>query len=230
MNNFLKIENVDKIFNQGTDIEVSALKGIELVFEQGEFVVLSGPSGSGKTTLLNIIGGLDAPAKGEITIDGINMTKLSETELSDQRRDHIGFVFQSYNLVPVLSARENIEYIMKLQGKTQEECDKRVNEIADKLGIKELLNKLPSHLSGGQQQRVAVARAVAGKPKLILADEPTANLDSNNANELMDMMEKLNADEGITIIFSSHDPMVIAKAKRLITLKDGKVIKNEIVS
>ena len=158
------------------------------------------------------------------------MTKLSETELSDQRRDHIGFVFQSYNLVPVLSARENIEYIMKLQGKTQEECDKRVNEIADKLGIKELLNKLPSHLSGGQQQRVAVARAVAGKPKLILADEPTANLDSNNANELMDMMEKLNADEGITIIFSSHDPMVIAKAKRLITLKDGKVIKNEIVS
>ena len=230
MNNFLKIENVDKIFNQGTDIEVCALKGIELVFEQGEFVVLSGPSGSGKTTLLNIIGGLDAPAKGEITIDGINMTKLSETELSDQRRDHIGFVFQSYNLVPVLSARENIEYIMKLQGKTQEECDKRVNEIADKLGIKELLNKLPSHLSGGQQQRVAVARAVAGKPKLILADEPTANLDSNNANELMDMMEKLNADEGITIIFSSHDPMVIAKAKRLITLKDGKVIKNEIVS
>jgi len=228
MANFLKIKNIYKTFNPQSEIEVKALQNISLEIDKGEFVVLAGPSGSGKTTLLNLIGGLDDATDGEIILDGTTITELDEKRLSQARRDHIGFVFQAYNLVSVLNSKENIEYIMKLQGKSQKECDERVDEIAKKLGISELLYKLPSHLSGGQQQRVAVARAVASKPKLILADEPTANLDSASAIELMDMMQKLNINEGITIIFSSHDPMVIDMAKRLITLKDGKVEKNEI--
>jgi len=156
------------------------------------------------------------------------MTHMDELTLSKERRDNIGFVFQAYNLISVLNGKENIEYIMRLQGKSQKVCDERVDEIAKKLGISKLLHKLPSHMSGGQQQRVAVARAVASKPKLILADEPTANLDSASAKELMDMMQKLNEKEGITIIFSSHDPLVINMAKRLISLKEGKVVNNEI--
>ena len=230
MDNFIKIENVNKVFNQGTSLEVIGLKDKNIDLDKGEFVVLSGPSGSGKTTLLNLIGGLDSISDGEITIADIDISTLDEDQLCDERRDNIGFVFQAYNLIPVFSARENIEYIMKLQGVSQKECDKRVDEVATKLGIEKYLNKLPSKLSGGQQQRVAVARAVASKPKLILADEPTANLDSKSANELMDMMEKLNEDENITIIFSSHDPMVIDKAKRLVVLKDGEIIKNEITA
>lgn len=230
MDKFIKIKNITKIFNPNSDIEVVGLKDINIELEKGEFVVLSGPSGSGKTTLLNLIGGLDDVTSGEVIIDDINISTMSEDILSIQRRDNIGFVFQAYNLVPVLTAHENIEYIMKLQGKSQKECNIRVEEVAKKLKIETLLNKLPSHLSGGQQQRVAVARAVASKPKLILADEPTANLDSVSANELMDMMEILNEEENITIIFSSHDPMVINKAKRSIVLKDGKVFKNEIIS
>ncbi|MCK5111146.1 MAG: ABC transporter ATP-binding protein [Arcobacteraceae bacterium] len=229
-NKFIQIKNITKIFNPNSDIEVIGLKDINIELNKGEFVVLSGPSGSGKTTLLNLIGGLDGPSMGEVILDNINISYLDEDKLSDERRDNIGFVFQAYNLVPVLTAKENIEYIMKLQGKSQENCDKRVLEIAKKLDIESILYKLPSHLSGGQQQRVAVARAVATKPKLILADEPTANLDSVSAGELMDMMERLNEEENITIIFSSHDPMVIAKAKRSIILKDGKVFKNEIIS
>ena len=230
MTNFLQIKNINKTFNLGSDIEVKALQNINLEIDKGEFVVLAGPSGSGKTTLLNLIGGLDDATNGEIILDGTTMTHMDEQTLSKERRDHIGFVFQAYNLVSVLNAKENIEYIMRLQGKSQKECDQRVDEIAKKLGISKLLHKLPSHLSGGQQQRVAVARAVASKPKLILADEPTANLDSASAKELMDMMKKLNEKEGITIIFSSHDPLVINMAKRLISLKDGKVINNEIHS
>lgn len=230
MDKFIQIKNITKIFNPNSDIEVVGLKNINIELDKGEFVVLSGPSGSGKTTLLNLIGGLDDATIGEVIIDGINITKMSEDILSKERRDNIGFVFQAYNLVPVLTAHENIEYIMKLQGKSQKECNKRVKEVAKKLNIETILNKLPSHLSGGQQQRVAVARAVASKPKLILADEPTANLDSLSANELMDMMEILNMEENITIIFSSHDPMVINKAKRSIVLKDGEVFKNEIIS
>jgi len=230
MDKFIKVKNITKIFNPNSDVEIVGLKDINIELKRGEFVVLNGPSGSGKTTLLNLIGGLDDATSGEVIIDGINITTMSEDILSIQRRDNIGFVFQAYNLVPVLTAHENIEYIMKLQGKSQKECNKRVEEVAKKLNIETLLNKLPSHLSGGQQQRVAVARAVASKPKLILADEPTANLDSVSANELMDMMEILNEEENITIIFSSHDPMVINKAKRSIVLKDGKVFKNEIIS
>lgn len=230
MSDFLKINNVRKVYKTDASLEVVGLDGINLDIALGEFVVISGPSGSGKTTLLNQIGGLDSVTSGDIILDGIKISKLDEKELSDIRRDHIGFVFQAYNLIPVFSAYENIEYIMKLQGYSQKECDKRVIEVAKKLGIEEYLHKLPSQLSGGQQQRVAVARAVASKPKLILADEPTANLDSKSANELMDMMEKLNQDENITIIFSSHDPMVISKAKRSVVLKDGAMVDNEMVS
>lgn len=230
MANFLQIKNIDKTFNLGTDIEVKALQDINLNIDKGEFVVLAGPSGSGKTTLLNLIGGLDDSTEGKIILDGITLTHMPEKRLSKERRNHIGFVFQAYNLISVLNGKENIEYIMKLQGKSQKECDARVEEIAKKLGISELLHKLPSHLSGGQQQRIAVARAVASKPKLILADEPTANLDSASATELMDMMQKLNEKEGITIIFSSHDPLVINMAKRLVSLKDGRIVKNETLS
>jgi putative ABC transport system ATP-binding protein len=224
---FLEIRRVGKIFSPHQNVEVRALSQVELRIHRGEFAVLSGPSGSGKTTLLNIIGGLDNATSGEVVLDGITITGLSEQELSALRRDHIGFVFQAYNLIPVLTARENIEYVMRLQRRSHAQCDQRCREVAAKLDIADLLDKLPSQLSGGQQQRVAVARAVAAKPKLILADEPTANLDSKSAANLMDMMQQLNEDEGITVIFSSHDPLVISKAKHSIVLRDGKVVANE---
>lgn len=227
---FLQVHNISKIFNPNEDIQVMGLQDIDLEISRGEFVVISGPSGSGKTTLLNIIGGLDSATTGEVILNGLRLTGLSEKELSAQRRDHIGFVFQAYNLIPVLTARENIEYIMRLQNKSSKECESRVLEVTRKLGIEKLIDKLPNQMSGGQQQRVAVARAVACKPKLILADEPTANLDSKTAEELMDMMQRLNEDEQITVIFSSHDPMVISKAKRFIVLKDGKIVTNEIAT
>ena len=224
---FLEIKQISKTFHPNKEVEVVALRDVNLDIERGAFVVLSGPSGSGKTTLLNIIGGLDGATSGEVVLDGQLLTGLSEKELSGIRRDHIGFVFQAYNLIPVLTAKENIEYVMKLQRRSQQKCDARSMEVARKLGIDSLLDKLPNQLSGGQQQRVAVARAVAATPKLILADEPTANLDSKTAASLMDMMQRLNEDEGVTIIFSSHDPLVIGKAKHSVILKDGKVIANE---
>lgn len=224
---FLEIDKVTKIFNQGKEFEFAGLQEINLSIGRGEFVVISGPSGSGKTTLLNIIGGLDSASSGRVVMEGLVLTGLDEKALSRQRRDHIGFVFQAYNLIPVLTARENIEYIMKLQGRGDAHCRQRAEEVAKKLGIETLLDKLPNQMSGGQQQRVAVARAVASKPQLILADEPTANLDSQTAGELMDMMQRLNEDEGITVIFSSHDPRVIDKAKRSIALRDGKVVRDE---
>jgi putative ABC transport system ATP-binding protein len=230
MDSFLEIKQINKTFQPNKEVEVVALRDVNLDIERGGFVVLSGPSGSGKTTLLNIIGGLDDATSGEVFLDGQLLTGMSERALSGTRRDHIGFVFQAYNLIPVLTARENIEYVMNLQGRSQQECNERSLEVAQKLGIDALLGKLPNQLSGGQQQRVAVARAVAATPKLILADEPTANLDSKTAASLMDMMQRLNEDEGVTIIFSSHDPLVIGKAKHSVVLKDGEVIANERVS
>jgi putative ABC transport system ATP-binding protein len=224
---FLEIQHICKVFAPHQSVEVKALSDINISIHRGEFAVLSGPSGSGKTTLLNIIGGLDGASSGDVLLDGIAVTALDERQLSHLRRDHIGFVFQAYNLIPVLTARENIEYVMRLQGCNQDECRQRTAEVAAKLDISELLDKLPNQLSGGQQQRVAVARAVASKPKLILADEPTANLDSKSAANLMDMMQQLNEDEGITIVFSSHDPLVISKAKHSIVLRDGEVVANE---
>ncbi len=224
MGRFLAVEAVSKIFNPGQEIELVGLKEVDLDISRGEFVVISGPSGSGKTTLLNIIGGLDCATSGKVFLRDFELTAMDERGLAALRRDSIGFVFQSYNLIPVLTARENTQYVMQLQGWDGERIAARVGEVVVKLGIENMLDKLPGQLSGGQQQRVAVARAVAAKPDLILADEPTANLDSKSAEELMDMMQQLNQDEEITIIFSSHDPMVIGKAKHSVLLRDGKII------
>ena len=224
MTEFLQVRQISKLYRPDKEVEISALDNINLSIKKGEFVVISGPSGSGKTTLLNIIGGLDLPTEGQIILDGKLLTGLAERELALIRRNHIGFVFQAYNLLPVLTARENIEYVMRLQGMSREKCRARSIMVAEKLGISSLLDKLPHQLSGGQQQRVAVARAVAPIPKLVLADEPTANLDSKSAAALIDMMEKLNREEGVTIIFSSHDPLVIVKARRSVVLKDGKLV------
>ncbi|MDP1784525.1 MAG: ABC transporter ATP-binding protein [Sulfuricurvum sp.] len=226
MMNFLTVRNVKKVFNEGTESQSNALSGIDLTIGKEEFIVISGPSGSGKSTLLNIIGGLDTPSEGSVELEGTVITSLGENDLALFRRENIGFVFQAYNLIPVLTVKENIEYVMRLMGTPQNECDARVLEVARELDIDTYLNKLPDHLSGGQQQRVAVARAVASKPKLILADEPTANLDTANGEKLMELMRRLNEEEKITIIFSSHDPMVISKARRSIVLRDGVIIED----
>lgn len=230
MMNFLTVKNVKKIFNEGSQSQSNALMGIDLSIGKEEFIVISGPSGSGKSTLLNIIGGLDAPSEGGVELEGTVITALGENDLALFRRENIGFVFQAYNLIPVLTVKENIEYVMRLMGMSQSQCDTRVLEVARELDIDAYLNKLPDHLSGGQQQRVAVARAVASKPKLILADEPTANLDTANAQKLMELMRRLNIEEKVTIIFSSHDPMVIEKARRSIVLRDGKIIEDTVRS
>lgn len=227
---FLTVHNVKKVFNEGAESQSNALRRIDLVIEKEEFIVISGPSGSGKSTLLNIIGGLDAPSEGSVELEGTAITALGENELALFRRENIGFVFQAYNLIPVLTVKENIEYVMRLMGTPQSECDARVLEVARELDIDAYLNKLPDHLSGGQQQRVAVARAVASKPKLILADEPTANLDTKNGEKLMELMRRLNIEEKVTIIFSSHDPMVISKARRSIVLRDGEIIEDTVCS
>lgn len=228
--NYLTIENIKKVFNAGSENKSDALKGINLSIGKEEFIVISGPSGSGKSTLLNIIGGLDTPSDGKVILDGTDITALSENDLALFRRENIGFVFQAYNLIPVLSVKENIEYVMRLMGIEQSICDERVLEVARELDIDAYLNKLPDHLSGGQQQRVAVARAVASKPKLILADEPTANLDTKNGEKLMELMRRLNEEEKVTIIFSSHDPLVISKARRSIVLRDGEIIEDTVRS
>lgn len=224
--NFLDLKNVQKTFSMGKDIEIAALQNINLKFSDGEFTVFSGPSGSGKTTLLNMIGCLDQVTSGTIYLENFCLTALPEKRLSSIRRDHIGFVFQAFNLIPVLNAKENIEYVMKLQGKSKDICSERSFEIATKLNIDHLLEKLPSQMSGGQQQRVAVARAIAAKPKLILADEPTANLDSKSGQNLIELMYELNQSENITVIFASHDPNVIMKAQRNIIIQDGKIIED----
>ncbi len=224
--NIIEIKNLEKIYNE-SEIEVHAIRGIDLSFEEGGFSAVVGPSGSGKTTLLNMIGGLDHPTKGEIIINSTNLSTLSSTQLIDFRLRNIGFVFQAYNLIPVLTAEENVEFIMHLQGKPKSEREKRTRELLDAVGLSDRLKSRPSKLSGGQQQRVAVARALASKPKFILADEPTANLDSKSAENLLDIMEKLNREENVTFIFSTHDARVVKKARRIITIEDGKVIKDE---
>ncbi|MFY9142003.1 ABC transporter ATP-binding protein [Sulfuricurvum sp.] len=226
MSCFLNISGIKKVFHEGSESESNALRSIDLAIGKEEFIVISGPSGSGKSTLLNIIGGLDTPSEGSVELDGTLITSLDENELALFRRENIGFVFQAYNLIPVLNVKENIEYVMRLLGYSQNECDARALEVARELDIDAYLNKLPDHLSGGQQQRVAVARAVASKPKLILADEPTANLDTANGEKLMELMRRLNEEEKVTIIFSSHDPMVIQKARRSIVLRDGKILED----
>lgn len=220
----ISTNNLKKIYNPNSDIEVRALDGVDLNIEEGEFTAIVGPSGSGKTTLLNIIGGLDKPSEGTVMIAGTEVTQMKENELIDFRLHNIGFVFQAYNLIPVLTAKENVGFIMLLQNRPKEEKEKRVLELLNEVGLSDKVDKRPTQLSGGQQQRVAVARALASKPKFVLADEPTANLDSKSTSDLLDIMAKLNKEEGTTFIFSTHDQRVIDRARRVITLDDGKII------
>ena len=220
-------EEVGKIY--GSDgIEVRALEGVCMSIHMGEFTALVGPSGSGKSTLLNIISGLDRPTEGIVYLAGRRISGMSGSELSDFRRDRIGFVFQAYNLIPVLTVEENIEYIMLLQGVSAEERRRRVLDILEQVGLEGMSARRPPQLSGGQQQRVAIARAMVSRPSLILADEPTANVDSKTGSELLDMMRALNETTGMTFLFSTHDEMIRERARRVITLKDGRIDRDEV--
>lgn len=214
--------NISKVYNRET-IPVYAINNVHLHVEKGEFAALVGPSGSGKTTLLNLIGGLDKPDSGEIFINGVDITKLSANRLINFRLQNIGFVFQSFNLIPVLTAKENAEFIMLLQRTRKKDRELRLSQLFKQINLEEKMNVRPAELSGGQQQRVAVARALASKPQFVLADEPTANLDSKSASNLLDLMAKLNSEENITFVFSTHDQRVIERARRVITLVDGRI-------
>lgn len=222
----IKTKGVTKIYNPDK-IPVYALNGVDLLIEEGEFTAIVGPSGSGKTTLLNIIGGLDRPSGGAVMVHGQNIAELSDNQLIDFRKDYIGFVFQAYNLIPVLTAQENVEFVMLLQKRSKTERQQRVAELMDAVGLSDKMDRRPSELSGGQQQRVAVARALAPKPTFILADEPTANLDSKSTENLLDIMTRLNKEENMTFVFSTHDQRVIDRARRVVTLVDGVISKDE---
>ena len=223
----VQLENVTKIYQQGR-VEVRAVDGLSLQIGAGEFAALYGPSGSGKTTILNMIGALDVPSSGRVVLEGRNLADLSRTELSHLRRDRIGFVFQAYNLVPVLTAYENAEFVLALQGVPAGERHERVMNILSEVGLADLAHRRPDELSGGQQQRVAIARAIVPEPAIILADEPTANVDSATANGLLDLMEKLNREKGVTFLFSTHDQRVMDRARRLIRLQDGRIAADEV--
>ena len=222
MNTVIDAHNISKVYNPKT-IPVYAVNNVHLHLEKGEFTALVGPSGSGKTTLLNMIGGLDKPDEGSVVINGKDITQLTANELINFRLRNIGFVFQSFNLIPVLTARENVEFILQLQGIKKNARDQRVTQLFKQIGLEDKLDVRPGKLSGGQQQRVAVARALASKPQFVLADEPTANLDSKSASNLLDIMAKLNKEEEITFLFSTHDQRVIERARRVITLVDGRI-------
>ncbi|MEN8137409.1 MAG: ABC transporter ATP-binding protein [Bacteroidota bacterium] len=223
----IKISNLTKTYHD-TEVPVHAVNGINLEFKEGEFTAIVGPSGSGKTTLLNMVGGLEHPTSGIVEIRGTDMSTLSSSKLIDFRLRNIGFVFQSYNLIPVLTAKENVEFIMQLQNWDKNKMDNRTISLLESVGLGDRLNSRPNQLSGGQQQRVAVARALASKPTFILADEPTANLDSKSTTQLLEIMERLNEEEHITFIFSTHDQRVVDKAHRVITIDDGKVVSDEV--
>ena len=214
--NVIETNNLIKIYQQG-DIEVKALNDVSINFQQGEFTAIVGPSGSGKTTFLNSIGGLDTPTSGKVVINDTDITNLKSNELIDFRLRNIGFVFQAYNLIPVLTAKENVEFIMLMQGDSATDRKSRAEELLNAVGLSNQINRRPGQLSGGQQQRAAVARALASKPKFVLADEPTANLDSTSTSNLLDIMHRLNKEENMTFIFSTHDQRVIDRAKRIIT-------------
>jgi putative ABC transport system ATP-binding protein len=226
MSKVIEIEKLTRKYGSGVG-EVVAINKISLNIEYGEFTAIIGPSGSGKSTLLNLIGGLDKSDSGCVLLAGKDIAKMSGSQMSDFRRDRIGFIFQAYNLIPVLSATENIEYIMLLQGIPSVKRKERVQEMLFLVGLEGLGHRRPSELSGGQQQRVAVARAMASKPEIILADEPTANLDSKTGMALLDMMRQLNEDQGVTFVFSTHDEMIMKRARRLIHLRDGLVALDE---
>lgn len=218
----IEIKNLNKIYDE-TKVPVHALKNINLKIEKGEFTAIVGPSGSGKTTLLNMIGGLDLPSSGQVIINGNDISTFKTDELINFRLHNIGFVFQSFNLIPVLSAKENVEFVMLLQGIPKHERERRTLELLKAVGLEDKINSKPFELSGGQQQRVAVARAIASYPSFVLADEPTANLDSESAESLLNILEELNKNLGISFIFATHDNKVIRKVKRIITLEDGKI-------
>jgi len=226
MPNVIEIQHLTRKYGKGIG-EVVAINEISLNIEYGEFTAIIGPSGSGKSTLLNLIGGLDKSDSGCVLLAGKDIAKMSGSQMSDFRRDRIGFIFQAYNLIPVLSAEENIEYIMLLQGIPSVKRKERVQEMLFLVGLEGLGHRRPSELSGGQQQRVAVARAMASKPEIILADEPTANLDSKTGMALLDMMRQLNKDQGVTFVFSTHDEMIMKRARRLVHLRDGLVVLDE---
>ena len=224
--NVIETNNLIKIYQQG-DIEVKALNDVSINFQQGEFTAIVGPSGSGKTTFLNSIGGLDTPTSGKVVINDTDITNLKSNELIDFRLRNIGFVFQAYNLIPVLTAKENVEFIMLMQGDSASDRKSRAEELLNAVGLSDQINRRPGQLSGGQQQRVAVARALASKPKFVLADEPTANLDSTSTSNLLDIMYSLNKEENMTFIFSTHDQRVIDRAQSIITLEDGKILSDK---
>jgi len=221
----LKTEKLEKTY-QDNGVPVHAIKGIDLKIEKGEFLVIAGPSGSGKTTLLNLLGALDKPTNGKVFFENEDLTQKDKNQLSSIRLHKLGFIFQAYNLIPVLSALENIEFSMMLLGIPEKERENKALTLMDELGIKDLAHKRPNEMSGGQQQRVAVARAIINNPTVVLADEPTANLDSVTAGHLLDLMEQMNKEKNITFIFSSHDKQVMDRAKRLLILKDGRIDKS----
>jgi len=222
----VKLEDVHKNYRQG-QLEVPALRGLDLTVERGEFLALTGPSGSGKTTALNLIGALDEPSSGKVLVEGKDLGDMSRGERSKLRRDRIGFVFQAYNLIPVLTAYENAEMVMRLQGVAPDERRRRVMKLLSEVGLEGMEDRRPDQLSGGQQQRVAIARAIANNPAVTLADEPTANVDSATAEKLLEIMQRLNEEHGVTFIFSTHDPRVMKRAKRIVRLVDGRVESDE---
>jgi len=225
MNYVIETKEVSKVYDG--PVPVHAVNEVDLQIENGEFTAIVGPSGSGKTTLLNMIGGLDRPTSGSIQVNGNELAGMSENELIDFRLKHIGFVFQSYNLIPVLTAKENTEFIMLMQKIDKKLRDERVEKLLVEVGLGDKMNSRPTQLSGGQQQRVAVARALASKPDFVLADEPTANLDSKSTENLLDIMARLNKEEGVTFVFSTHDQRVIDRARRVVTLVDGIISSDE---
>ncbi len=227
--NIVKCIDVNKAYKQG-QVTVQALKDVSLQIDKGEFLAVAGPSGSGKTTLLNMIGGLDLIDSGSIFVDGEAFGSMSQSQLANLRLYKIGFVFQAYNLIPVLSAVENVEYVMLLQGLPANERRAKAMAILDEVGLEEKYNRRPAELSGGQQQRVAVARAIVSNPSIVLADEPTANLDSKTGQGLLEMMKQMNADKQITFIFSTHDHMVMDYARRLVKLRDGRLVDDQVKS
>jgi len=226
----MKVVEINEVYKSyhDTEVEVRAINGVTLSFDKGDFAVIVGPSGSGKTTLLNLLGGLDQPSGGEILVAGHRLSELRPSELIDFRMEHVGFVFQSYNLIPVLTASENVGFIMNLQKWPREKRIARTGELLESVGLADRAGSRPSQLSGGQQQRIAVARALATHPEFVLADEPTANLDTKSAESLLDIMEKLNREEEMTFIFSTHDARVVKRARRIITLEDGRVVSDVI--
>lgn len=221
------IRSVSKTYRQG-QVEVTAVDDFSLQLQKGEFVALCGPSGSGKTTILNMIGALDEPSEGRVFLEGCDLSRLSRTALAAVRRDRIGFVFQAYNLVPVLTAYENAEFVLALQNVPEKIRRERVMHILREVGLAEMAGRRPDELSGGQQQRVAIARAIVPEPAIVLADEPTANIDTANAEALLELMEKLNREQGITFLFSTHDQRVMDRARRIVRLQDGRLIADEV--